>query len=119
MDAFFSDLKAIFAAIPYDIFIDEREAYYHSIIYLIMKLIGISIDVEVETNIGRIDCVLETATHIFIMEFKMGGAADAIAQIKEKKYHEKYLSQGKEIRIIGVGFDADEKNITDYLIETI
>lgn len=118
-DAFFNDLKAIFATIPYDIFIEEREAYYHSIIYLIMKLIGINIDVELETNIGRIDCVLKTDTHIFVMEFKMGGAGQALDQIKEKKYYEKYLNRGKEIQIIGAGFDAEEKNISQYLIETI
>lgn len=118
-DAFFNDLKAIFAAIPYDIFINEREAYYHTVIYLIMKLIGINIDVEVETNTGRIDCVIKTASHIFIMEFKMGIAAEAITQIKEKKYFQKFQNQGKEIRIIGVGFETEQKNITNYLIESI
>ena len=70
-----------------------------------MKLLGVHIKVEVGTNIGRIDGVIETESHIYIMEFKVGKASEALDQIKEKKYYEKYLSTPKKIKIIGVGFD--------------
>lgn len=118
-DEFFTVLKSIFASVPYDIFIREKEAYYHTVIYLLLKLLGINIKAEVETNIGRIDGVLETEDYIFIMEFKVGKALEALEQIKEKKYYEKYLPTPKKIKIIGVGFDTKERNIKEFLVEDI
>ncbi|KLO21136.1 hypothetical protein X275_10820 [Marinitoga sp. 1197] len=44
-------------------------------------------------------------------------AIDAINQIKEKKYYEKY--SGKEIYIIGINIDSEKRNIEDYIIEKI
>lgn len=119
VDEFVALLKSLFASVPHDIFIKEKEAYYHTVIYLLLKLLGININAEVETNIGRIDGVLETESHIFIMEFKMGMASEALNQIKEKKYYEKYLPTPKKIKIVGVGFDMEEKNIKEYQIEDI
>jgi len=117
LEGFFSLLKSIFAKIPYDIFVKEREAYYHTIIYLVVKLLGLNIDVEVETNIGRIDAVLKTGSHIYIMEYKMGTAREALGQIKEKKYVERYLPTDKKIQLVGVGFSIEQKNIHDYRVE--
>jgi hypothetical protein len=37
-----------------------------------------------------------------------------LAQIEAVGYHEKYLSSGKKIKLIGVGLDSKEKNISDY-----
>jgi hypothetical protein len=119
LDEFFTLLKSIFASIDYEIFIREKEAYYHTVIYLLLKLLGVHIDVEVGTNIGRIDGVIETGSHIYIMEFKLGKASEALEQIKEKKYYEKYLSKPQKIKMIGVGFDSEERNIKDYLVEEI
>ncbi len=115
LENFFTIIKSIFASIPSPIFIREREAYYHTIIYLVLELLGANIQVEVHTNKGRIDAVIETASHIYIMEFKMGTQAEALSQIEEKKYHEKYLSAGKSIRLIGVGFAEKERNISGYM----
>jgi len=119
IDEFFTVLKSIFASVPYDIFIEERESYYHTVIYLILRLLGVNIKAEVETNIGRIDGVLETETHVFVMEFKVGKASEALKQIKEMKYYEPYLPTSKKIKIIGVGFDVEERSIKEYQIEDI
>jgi hypothetical protein len=48
------------------------------------------------------------------MEFKMDTSSKALAQIEEMGYHEKYLSSGKKIKLIGVGLDSKEKNISGY-----
>lgn len=48
----------------------------------------------------------------------MGSGQKALEQIKEKKYYEKYLEQGKEMVLMGVGFDAKERNIGNYLLES-
>ena len=116
MDRFIQEIKSLFASIPYHIFIGEREAYYHSLIYLILRLSGAEVRCEDPTNTGRIDAVLETAKKIYIMEFKMGSEQEALAQIKEMKYYEKYLGRGKEIVLLGIGFDPGKRNIGTYLL---
>ncbi len=115
LENFFTIIKSLFASIPSPLFIRDREAYYHTIIYLVLELLGVNIQVEVHTNKGRIDTLIETANLIYIMEFKMGTSAEALAQIEARKYHEKYLSAGKSIRLIGVGFDEKDKNISGYV----
>jgi hypothetical protein len=121
IDRFVQEIKSLFASIPYHIFIGEREAYYHSIIYLLLKLNGAVVSCEDSTNIGRIDAVLETANKIYIMEFKVGKGSEqeALEQIKEMKYYEKYLGKGNEIILIGIGFDPEKRNIGNYLLETL
>lgn len=53
------------------------------------------------------------------MEFKLGTADEALNQIKEKKYYEKYLSSPKAIKLVGVGFDIEQRNLGDYKIEDL
>ena len=118
-DRFFEIIRSLFAQIPYDMFVEGREGYYQTVIYLILKLLGISIQAEVETNKGRIDAVVELEETVYIMEFKLGDAGKALEQIKEKRYFEKYLSSSKEIILMGVGFDVDERNIGDYKVEPL
>ncbi len=119
LENFFIIIKSLFAAIPSHIFIKDREAYYHTIIYLILKLLGVNIKVEDHTNKGRIDAVIETETNIYVMEFKMGTSDEALVQIERMKYHEKYLSSGKSIQLIGIGFDEEEKNISNYKVKPV
>jgi hypothetical protein len=119
MDRFVQELKSLFASIPYHIFIGDREAYYHSIIYLLLSLSGAVIKPEDPTNIGRIDAVVETGKKIYIMEFKIGSEQEALEQIKKMKYYEKYLGSGKEIVLMGIGFDPEKRNIGNYLLEVL
>ena len=44
---------------------------------------------------------------------------EALAQIKEKGYHEKYLRNGKKVTLAGVAFDAEMRNLTDRKIEVV
>lgn len=117
VDRFVQEIKSLFASIPYQIFIGNREAYYHSIIYLVLRLTGAVIRGEESTNTGRIDAVLESGQKVYIMEFKMGSAQEAIDQIKTNQYDEKYRGGDKEIVRLGIGFDPDKRNIGDYLLE--
>jgi hypothetical protein len=116
---FFDIIKSLFASISYNIFIKEKEAYYHSIMYMIFRLMGVSVQTEVQTAAGRIAAVIETDEHIMIMEFKMGTAEQALQQIKEKKYYEKYQTSSKGLKLIGIGFNMEQRNINDYQIEEI
>jgi hypothetical protein len=95
------------------------EAYYQTVIYLALNLTGSQVACEVQTNRGYIDAVAETADHIYVMEFKVGKAADAMQQIKAKGYPEKYLYRNKPVTLLGVGFDPDTRNIGDWEEEAV
>jgi hypothetical protein len=117
LGVFFSTLQEFFAGVPYDLHI-SLERYYQTIFYVIMKLIGAKISTEVKTNIGRMDAVIETKSHIYILEFKLDGTGqEALSQIEEKKYYEKYLGSTKQVLLIGISFNSKTKNISNDWVE--
>lgn len=119
LSRFFEAIRSMFSAIPYNIFPGDRESYYHTVIYLVLSLVGLSVQAEIQTNTGRIDAVLETGENIYVMEFKLGSPEEALAQIKGKKYYEPYLGKGKGITFVGAGFSKEERNISGYKIERV
>ncbi len=113
-ELFFDTLSVFFANIPYDLQI-KKEKYYQTVFYLIFSLIGLKVEAEIKTNIGRIDAVI-VDKDIYIFEFKFEGDKDqALTQIKDKKYFEKYQGKGKKIYLFGVEF-AD-KNVGEWVVE--
>ena len=113
-DTFFDTLRIFFANIPYDLQI-SKEKYYQTVFYLIFSLIGLKVEAEVKTNKGRIDAVI-IDKDIYIFEFKFDGDKDqALNQIKDKKYFEKYQGKGKKIYLFGVEF-AD-RNVGEWVVE--
>ena len=115
-ETFFDTLKIFFADIPYDLHI-SKEKYYQTIFYLIFSLIGLKVEAEVKTNKGRIDAVI-IDKDIYIFEFKFDGDKDnALKQIRDKKYFEKYQGVGKEIYLFGVEFT--DRNIGNWVIEKL
>jgi len=111
-------LKAQLASIPYQLHIEE-ERYYHSLFYMIFSLIGIEMDSEVITNQGRIDGVIKFDKTIYVIEFKYGKEGtniqtlidNAFAQIRERKYYERYLSERKEILLLAVAVVKKEARV--------
>jgi hypothetical protein len=88
-------LRGLFASIPYQLHIGQ-EAYYHSIFYAIMNLIGFNIDAEVSVSGGRIDGVLELDDKVYIMEFKYESCSqDASAETKQELF-KRALDEGRQ-----------------------
>ncbi len=115
VDLFFEVLQIFFAKIPYTIQL-KNEKYYQTIFYLIFTLMGLRIQAEVTTNRGRIDAVVETEKEIFIFEFKLQGTAEeALQQILDKGYGQKYQDRGKPLRLFGVSFDPTERNVNRWV----
>ncbi len=114
--------KALFSAIPYNLFTNnkmyEYEGYYASLFYSYLKALGIDIVGEDVTNRGRIDLTIKMPASIIIIEFKID-STDALKQIKEKKYHEKYLDENLPIYLVGVSFDTKERNISQIEWESV
>ncbi|MCX8083757.1 MAG: PD-(D/E)XK nuclease domain-containing protein, partial [Calditerrivibrio sp.] len=66
----------------------------------------------------RIDLTLKMPNAIYIIEFKVD-TKDALAQLKEKRYYEKYLNLNKPIFLVSIEFDSAKKNITNINWESI
>ncbi|WP_069472553.1 ATP-binding protein [Candidatus Marithrix sp. Canyon 246] len=110
IEIFINIIRALFAKIPYNLHI-KKEAYYHSLFYMVAVLMGVEIDLEILTDKGRIDGVLEFDNRIYLIEFKYaekGTKMDsltnkAITQIKDKNYGERFLNDLRKRVYLGVG----------------
>lgn len=113
IDAFITIFQSVFAAIPSHLFLPQ-EAYYHSVVYLVLKLLGFTIHAEWPTNLGRIDAVLELPETIYLLEFKMSSGTIALQQIRDKQYAQPFLGGNKTVILIGIAFDKESRNIVDW-----
>ena len=116
--------KALMASIPYDSLPEDklflREHNYQTAIYLIFLLLGQYVRSEVHSSQGRSDVEVETADAIYIFEFKVGGKPlDALNQIKEAGYAEKYEASNKSVFLIGASINQDERTLGEWLVEKL
>jgi hypothetical protein len=119
VDEMLDTLKIFFAKVPYDIALDN-EKYYQTIFFTVFTLLGARIEAESRTSIGRIDAVVKTKSDIFVFEFKLTGTAKkAMAQIREKRYFERFLDDGRRVTLIGAAFSKKTRNLGRCLIEPV
>jgi hypothetical protein len=53
-----------------------------------------------------------------VIEFKVnGGAAEALAQIRARGYHQQYLHQGLPVILLGVG--CADREVKELLVEEL
>jgi len=117
---FLKALRTFFSNIPYCLTDRQNEQMWQTIVYVILRLIGVSAEGEVQTNDGRIDLVAKTPDDVYIVEFKLDRpAAEAMEQIKGKDYAGKYALSGKRINLIGISFSAEKRTIVEELVEEI
>lgn len=118
--SFCAALQKLFAQIPYQLHL-KQEAYYHSLIQFLVYLLGFDADSEISTSNGRIDLMIRLKTRVFIFEFKLNQPAQsALQQIKDKRYYEKYLSNDKDLSLVGISFNWEDKNLKiDCVFEDI
>ncbi|MDQ7046404.1 MAG: AAA family ATPase [Sulfurovum sp.] len=116
-------LKSLFSSIAYNNFtknqIQNYEGFYASVIYAYFAGAGFDkIIAEDATSVGRIDLSVFIDDKVYIFEFKVDGTS-ALQQIKDKKYHHKYMRSYKDIYIIGVEFDSDKRAIEKFEWEMV
>ena len=110
--------RSFFASIPHDLE-NKTEKHYQTIFYLLFRLMGQYVDVEVKSAIGRADVVLKLSDAIYVFEFKFDGTPDeALAQIESKNYAIPYQADGRQIMKIGVNFDSATRTIGEWKIVT-
>ena len=116
LESFFTLLRDFLLSIPY-CENTHYEGHYQQMLYVILSLLGRYVDVEVRTNKGRIDLVMQAAGTLYLMELKVGQSAEtALQQIDLKQYPERFALSGLPIVRIGLNFDMETRTIADWQI---
>jgi hypothetical protein len=107
---------SLFASIPYQIFNQKQESFFHTIIFLSLKLCGFFVQSEVNMSNGRADAVMFYENRIYIFEFKLNDSAEtAMQQIHDRGYYKQFLGQEKEIYLIGINFSGKTKSVEELI----
>jgi hypothetical protein len=113
-------INAMLKDVPSLLLEGKQEHFYHALVHLHFRYLGWYLDSEVHTSDGRMDAVVKTDSHIYIIEFKIDqSAATAITQIKNKAYAEKYNTENKQIVAVGINFDTQKRCVGDWEIENL
>ena len=117
---------AFYATIPHDWYrkneLASFEGYYASIFYSYFAALGLDIRLEDTTNKGRIDMAVLFEAQVYLFEFKvveLTPEGQALQQIKDQGYADKYRARGEPIHLIGVEFSKASRNIVGFALETI
>ena len=120
LEEVFRILKEMFSHIPY--FLHERypEKFFHAAIHLLFTYMGIRVRSEVCTSQGRADSLVETATRVYILEYKLDKSPEeSLRQIRSKQYYQAAWGIGKPITAVGVQFSSATKNIEAWKAEAL
>ncbi len=117
MDGALEMLQAFLETVPYCQGTNS-EGHYQQMMYVIFSILNHYVDVEVRTPRGRVDMVLRTATHLYLFELKLNkDAATAMRQIDLRQYPKRFELCGLPIVKVGINFDVEKHNITDWTVE--
>ncbi|MBO4850450.1 MAG: ATP-binding protein [Prevotella sp.] len=111
---FIEAVKVFFAGIPY--YLNEKgEHHYDVILYTLLTAFGADVIAEEPSAKGRADIILKMAKGIYVIEIKYDDTADeALKQIDQRGYADKYRADGRPITKVGIAFSSKERNITEY-----
>ena len=118
--------KAFFASIPYQWHtnndIANYEGYYASVFYSYFESVGLDIVVEDSSSHGRLDMAVLFNGNVYLFEFKVvelvpEGAA--MAQLKERRYADKYRARGEPIHLIAVEFSRESRNVVAFEVANV
>jgi hypothetical protein len=109
-------LNTLLADLPDEVYLNQTEGLYHGLIHLTFSYLGLYANSEVHSSRGHADAVVQTATDVYIFEFKFNKTAEeALTQMRKRDYAGKYRASGRTITGIGVNFKADLKTIDEWV----
>ena len=116
-----SEFRAMFAGIPADWHrrndIARFEGYYASVFYAALAAVGMDLTVEDASSAGRLDLAMRFDSRLYLFEFKLAeraGEGAALRQLVERGYADKYRHLGEPIRLVGVEFSEQTRNIDAF-----
>ncbi|MCO6479894.1 MAG: PD-(D/E)XK nuclease domain-containing protein [Phaeodactylibacter sp.] len=108
-------VNILFSTIPYQIFQQRQEAFFHAVLHLAFSGIGLLVESEVSTAKGRVDTIVHTKNRVYVMEFKLDGSAEsALQQIRDKRYGSPFLGKDKEVIALGINFSSADKEVAEW-----
>ena len=112
---FFVGLKSLYAHLPYGPKEDDvQEFSYERILYTLLASQGVEVVSEDRQSNGRADIVAKHKKGIYVFELKVDEPVDkAFKQIREKKYAEPYLADGRPVWLIGLSFNSQTRHLAD------
>ncbi|TGY25121.1 hypothetical protein E5353_17880 [Bacteroides caecimuris] len=109
--------RSFFSSIPYDLE-NKQEKHYQTIFYLLFRLMGQYVDVEVKNAIGRADVVIKMPDAVYVLEFKVDGTSEeALVQINSKQYAIPYEIAHRKVVKVGANFDSATRTLGEWEIE--
>ena len=113
--------EAIYRNFPYDMAIEKERGYQIAFHAVLSSLSLERVEAEDKTSQGRADIAITVRGGlVYIIELKLDRSAEeALKQIKEKKYYEKYAKDGAVIHLLGINFSSAERNITEWKEEVL
>ena len=98
----------------------ETEKFYHAIVHLFFKYMGLDVHSEVSTARGRADTIVILDDKIYCFEFKLNRSAqEALEQLKDRGYVDKYRDTGKKIILMGVNFSTEKREVDELAVEVV
>jgi hypothetical protein len=128
----------LLTVIPYDIYTREEakytkenharpraESFYHAILFSMIWSSRVRTTAENHSYKGRSDIEAEKNGHYYVIELKVTGgkkaaekaADEAIKQIREKGYADKYA--GTDVTLVGIGVDRKARRVGGVRIERL
>ena len=96
------------------------EGYYASVVYSYFASAGFDVTVEEATSHGRLDMAVRFNGAVYLFEFKvveMAPAGSAMAQLKDRRYADKYRGLGEPIYLVAVEFSRESRNVVSFEVE--
>ncbi len=124
-------LHSFYAGIPHqwhDVSeVARYEAFYASVLYASLMAVRAEVRAEESTVRGRSDLVVLCGGQVFVLEIKVVVAAreveskveEALAQMREKGYADRYRGRGEAIHLIAVVFSGEERNLAALRVEEV
>ncbi|MCY3733649.1 MAG: PD-(D/E)XK nuclease domain-containing protein, partial [Chloroflexi bacterium] len=120
--------------------IARYEGYYASVFYSCFAALGLDVTVEDSSSHGRLDMAVRFNDHVYLFELKVVAGATgestaasrlrtdtisaddaspgrAMAQLKQRRYADKYRHLGQPIHLIGVELDREARNVASWEVE--
>ena len=117
MDGALKLMQETFATIPYCSGANT-EGHYQSMLVLALTLCGFKVGAEVRTSRGRLDAVLFAPGKLYLFELKIDGTAkEALAQIDEKQYAERFALDDRPKVKVGLTFSTATRTLGEWIIE--
>ena len=119
VEQFLKRLTSLFADFQYDAQKDsDTEEHFRNVLFVLFRLLGLSVNAEYMTSDGRIDLLVTTEKYRYVIECKLDSTpAVALKQIHDKEYGLSWTLDEKETMLIGLNFSTEKRRPEGWVVE--